>query len=270
MKQLQQFTFDHNGLLAQVRVQIDEHGQPWFVAKDVAELLGYANPLKAVRDHCKGVNESVTPSAGGDQLAKVIKEADVYRLIFRSQLPAAEKFENWVVEEVLPAIRQQGFYQMQASVKAAAPIISLQKQALTLLTKLQKEQDPALRSFLHGMLGNVSALLGQPTPPLLAIGKAVDPDAEPELATHFFTHLTNLKLAGETLNHSADPALVAVNLNEFIEACQRHKLPELHKPALLKDLKASKRLTSASITVRSAITHKAVKCWVFSAEGVAA
>ena len=270
MKQLQQFTFDHNGLLAQVRVQIDEQGQPWFVAKDVAELLGYANPLKAVRDHCKGVNESVTPSAGGDQLAKVIKEADVYRLIFRSQLPAAEKFENWVVEEVLPAIRQQGFYQMQASVKAATPIISLQKQALTLLTKLQKEQDPALRSFLHGMLCNVSALLGQPTPPLLAIGKAVDPGAEPELALQFFTRLDSLKLAGETLNHSADPILLAININEYMEACQRHNMPAPHKPTLLKELKASKRLLDASLAVRSVITHKAVKCWVFTVEGGAA
>lgn len=267
MNPLQQFTFDNGHSPIQIRVHIGDNGQPLFVGNDVAELLGYAKPRNALSTHCKGALIQGVPTAGGVQQMTLIPEADVYRLIFRSQLPAAEKFENWVVEEVLPAIRQQGFYQMQASVKAAAPIISLQKQALTLLTKLQKEQDPALRGFLHGMLGNVSALLGQPTPPLLAIGKAVDPDAEPELATHFFTHLTNLKLAGETLNHSADPALVAVNLNEFMEACQRHKLPELHKPALLKDLKASKRLTSASITVRSVITHKAVKCWVFSAEG---
>ena len=269
MSQLQQFTFDHNGLLAQVRVQLDDHGQPWFVAKDVAELLGYANPLKAVRDHCKGVNELVTPSAGGDQLAKVIKESDVYRLIFRSQLPAAEKFENWVVEEVLPAIRQQGFYQMQASVKAAAPIISLQKQALTLLTKLQKEQDPALRNFLHGMLNNVSTLLGQQVPPLLAIGKAVDPDAEPELAVKFFQYLDKLAAAGEQLNHSKNPDLIAINLPEFAKACAKHQLDVLHSSSLQKALRASKRLDQESVATRSQLSGSVVKCWVFNIGGEA-
>lgn len=89
-------------------VEID--GEPWFVARDVAEVLGYTNPLKAIRDHCKGVNETFAPSAGGEQKIKIIPERDVYRLIMRSKLPAAERFENWVVSEVLPAIRKTGAY----------------------------------------------------------------------------------------------------------------------------------------------------------------
>lgn len=264
MSQLQQFSFGHDGLMSQVRVQIDEQGRALFVGNDVAELLGYVKPRNAIAAHCKGALIQGVPTAGGMQQMTMITEPDVYRLIFRSQLPAAEKFERWVVEEVLPAIRQQGFYQMQASVKAAAPIINLQKQALTLLNKLQKEQDPALRNFLHGMLSNVSTLLGQAAPPLLAIGKAVDPNAEPELATQFFSHLEKLTKLGEQLNHSADPTLLAINLNEYTSACQRHGLPEQHKATLLKDLKASKRLRDASLAVRSVITHKPVKCWVFA------
>lgn len=85
-------------------------GNIWFVAKDVAECLAYTNPLKAVRDHCKGVNETFIPSAGGRQLIKIIPESDVYRLVMRSKLPAAEQFQTWVCEEVLPSIRKTGGY----------------------------------------------------------------------------------------------------------------------------------------------------------------
>lgn len=85
-------------------------GNVWFVAKDVAECLAYTNPLKAVRDHCKGVNETFIPSAGGRQLIKIIPESDVYRLVMRSKLPAAEQFQTWVCEEVLPSIRKTGGY----------------------------------------------------------------------------------------------------------------------------------------------------------------
>lgn len=93
----------------QVRTVVKD-SEPWFVAKDVAEVLGYSNPQKAIRDHCKGVNETVTPSAGGPQTVNIIPEMDVYRLIIRSKLPAAQRFEEWVVGEVLPTIRKTGRY----------------------------------------------------------------------------------------------------------------------------------------------------------------
>jgi prophage antirepressor-like protein len=99
------FNFHNNS----VRV-IEKDGDPWFIAKDVADLLGYANPLKAIRTHCKGVTETFTPTAGGQQEVKIIPERDVYRLIMRSKLPEAEAFEEWVVGEVLPAIRKNGEY----------------------------------------------------------------------------------------------------------------------------------------------------------------
>ncbi|WHL28117.1 BRO family protein [Pseudomonas juntendi] len=94
----------------QVRVVLVD-GEPWFSARDVAERLGYTNPQKAVRDHCKsprpvGVNDSFTlgPSAN------IIPERDVYRLVMRSKMPQAERFEEWVVSEVLPSIRKTGGY----------------------------------------------------------------------------------------------------------------------------------------------------------------
>ena len=100
-----------------VRV-LDTPGGVLFVARDVCLALGYANPSKAVSDHCKGVPISYTlDTPGGRQGYRVINEGDVYRLIFGSRLPAADRFERWVCDEVLPTIRRQGSYVTTESVK---------------------------------------------------------------------------------------------------------------------------------------------------------
>jgi prophage antirepressor-like protein len=93
---------------------IKRDGEPWFVAKDVAEILGYTNPQKAVRDHCRcpesvGVNESFTL----DRQTIIIREGDVYRLIFKSRLPASVQFEEFVMGEVLPTIRKTDRYDVK-------------------------------------------------------------------------------------------------------------------------------------------------------------
>lgn len=82
----------------------------WFVASDVASALGYSNPRKAILDHCKGVTKRDTPTSSGIQSISYINEGDMYRLIMKSKLPSAEKFESWVVDEVLPSIRKNGGY----------------------------------------------------------------------------------------------------------------------------------------------------------------
>ena len=81
-------------------------GKPYFVATDVATALGYTNPRKAVNDHCKGVTKRDTPTSSGVQSMSYINEGDLYRLIMKSKLPSAEKFERWVMDEVLPSIRK--------------------------------------------------------------------------------------------------------------------------------------------------------------------
>lgn len=85
-------------------------GKPYFVATDVATALGYTNPRKAVNDHCKGVTKRDTPTSSGVQSMSYINEGDLYRLIMKSKLPSAEKFERWVMDEVLPSIRKTGSY----------------------------------------------------------------------------------------------------------------------------------------------------------------
>lgn len=120
-------------------IEIDD--MPYFVGKDVAEILGYTNPLKAIRDHVddedKGVNEMDTP--GGKQKLTIINESGVYALIFGSKLPKAKEFKHWVTSEVLPSIRKTGMYaaadiQIQQDL-AKAELLNAQYKVLKLLAE---------------------------------------------------------------------------------------------------------------------------------------
>lgn len=87
-------------------------GEPWFVGKDVVEILGYTNPSKALADHVddedKLNNDSL--SSLGQRGGWLINESGLYSLIMSSKLPAAKKFKRWVTSEVLPSIRKNGGY----------------------------------------------------------------------------------------------------------------------------------------------------------------
>ena len=111
---------------AAVRV-VEIGGEPWFVGKDVAERLGYADPTTAIRSHCKGVQKwHPLQTAGGMQEVRILSEPDVLRLIVGSRLPAAQRFERWVFGEVLPAIRRTGSYGIEKPddiAQAAARIV---------------------------------------------------------------------------------------------------------------------------------------------------
>ena len=110
MTQMQ--TFSHN-MFGNLEVFI-QNGKEYFPATDVAKVLGYTNPTKAVRDHCKedGVTfrSVVIPEKNQTVEKKFINEPNLYRLIVKSKLPQAEQFEKWVFEEVLPSIRKHGAY----------------------------------------------------------------------------------------------------------------------------------------------------------------
>ena len=96
-----------NKLFGKVRFTIID-GKEYAVGKDVAMALGYSNPSDAIYKKCKGICKMEIPSIGGMQTTSLIPEADIYRLIFGSKLPEAEKFQNWVFEEVLPQLRTKG------------------------------------------------------------------------------------------------------------------------------------------------------------------
>lgn len=106
MNELQIF---ENSEFGSVRT-VDVDGKIYFVANDVAKALGYSVPKDAVTRHCKGALKQRYLTDGGEQEMKVIPEGDIYRLVIKSQLPTAEKFERWVFDEVLPSIRKHGMY----------------------------------------------------------------------------------------------------------------------------------------------------------------
>ena len=87
-------------------------GEPWFVGKDVAEVLGYSNASKALSDHVDGEdklnNESL--SSLGQRGGWLINESGLYSLILSSKLPSAKEFKHWITSEVLPSIRRHGAY----------------------------------------------------------------------------------------------------------------------------------------------------------------
>ena len=89
---------------------IEENGAVLFCGSDVARALGYSNPRDALSRHCKGVVKRDTPTESGIQEMSFIPEPDLYRLVFSSKLPTAEKFTDWVTSEVLPTIRRHGMY----------------------------------------------------------------------------------------------------------------------------------------------------------------
>ncbi|EMT6345575.1 Bro-N domain-containing protein [Neisseria gonorrhoeae] len=106
MNAVQVLNFQQNS----VRTVADNKGELWFLANDVCEILGYTNPRRTVDLHCKsrGVTKRYTPTTSGEQEMTYINEPNLYRLIIKSRKPAAEAFEEWVMETVLPAIRKTG------------------------------------------------------------------------------------------------------------------------------------------------------------------
>lgn len=129
--------FDFKG--AALRALTDEAGEPWFVAKDVCDVLGYTNASKAISDHVdsedKLNNESL--SSLGQRGGWLVNESGLYSLVLSSKLPTAKEFKRWVTHEVLPQIRKHGAYMTQQTLDKAlaSPDFLIQ-----LATKLKEEQ----------------------------------------------------------------------------------------------------------------------------------
>ena len=119
---------------------IEKDGEPWFVGKDVAEILGYANASKALADHVdeedKLNNESL--SSLGQRGGWLINESGLYSLVLSSKLPTAKKFKRWVTSEVIPSIRKHGAYMTPETLEAA---ILNPDTMIRLCTALKDEQD---------------------------------------------------------------------------------------------------------------------------------
>lgn len=127
---------------------IEKDGEPWFVGKDVAEILGYANASKAVSTHVDDEDKTfimldIADSQNGNVLAgqsktTIINESGLYSLVLSSKLPTAKKFKRWVTSEVIPSIRKHGAYMTPETLEAA---ILNPDTMIKLCTALKDEQD---------------------------------------------------------------------------------------------------------------------------------
>lgn len=108
MNDLQIFSFEGKEVRT---VMIDN--EPWFIGKDVADVLGYSNSRKALADHVDSDDKddvTIRDAIGRLQTMTVINESGLYSLILKSQLPGAKRFKRWVTSEILPSIRKHGAY----------------------------------------------------------------------------------------------------------------------------------------------------------------
>lgn len=100
---------------------IEKDGEPWFVGKDVAAVLGYADPFGALKKH---VEEEDKQNCQNDSFESprgmtIINESGLYSLVLSSKLPTAKKFKRWVTSEVIPSIRKHGAYMTPETLEAA-------------------------------------------------------------------------------------------------------------------------------------------------------
>lgn len=116
---------------------LTEGNQVLFCGSDVAKALGYARPNEAVAAHAKGTVKRRTLTGGGMQEMSFIPESDLYRLVFRSKLPSAEKFTDWVTGEVLPTVRRHGMY---ATADTVEKLLADPDTTIKLLTTLKEER----------------------------------------------------------------------------------------------------------------------------------
>jgi prophage antirepressor-like protein len=176
--QLVPFNFENHT----VRAVVIEN-DPWFVAKDVCDVLDIKQPTKAVETFPgseKGVNTIHTP--GGKQKMLTVNEPGLYRLVFQSRKPEAEKFKTWVFTEVLPSIRRTGMFLpegLNAMIRATVTdvVTSLEREAVMKRGTLLSEEE---RRFIAGHAGypvwRLAALTGRSETVIRRLVKTAEPE----------------------------------------------------------------------------------------------
>ncbi|HEM3097371.1 ORF6C domain-containing protein [Streptococcus suis] len=177
------------------------NNEPWFVGKDVADILGYQNPQKAIRDHVDfedKLTEQIVQSGQNREMI-IINESGLYSLILSSKLPQAKEFKRWVTSEVLPQIRQQGAYvpenlSDEAFIALFTGQKKLKEQQLALAQDVDylKNEQPIHPSFAQALLkkrkARVVACLGGIDSPAYAdkiFAQSVFRQAEVDFKDHF-------------------------------------------------------------------------------------
>lgn len=196
MNNLQIFSNEEFGA---VRTMVIDN-EIWFVGKDVADALGYAEPRSAVSkkvdDTDRGVAEMETPS--GKQIMTIINESGLYALIFGSRLESAKRFKHWVTSEVLPAIRKTGHYEMenyspemQAILMHDKKLVKMDERVTTLENTMTIDyaQQQALGEAVNYVV--IDALGGKESDAYKEIGKKVFSECNRDLKRYFRVNARN-------------------------------------------------------------------------------
>lgn len=192
MNELQIFNSEEFGDIRTAEID----GKPYFVGTDVAKALGYNNPRDAVSRHCKGVVKRDTPTSSGIQSMSYINEGDLYRLIMKSKLPSAEKFESWVMDEVLPTIRKTGSYQKPLTTVEQIQVIATgfldHEERLNRLENtmtIDYAQQESIRDLVSSVV--IAHLSGKESNAYKEIGKKVFAECNRDIKTYFAVNARN-------------------------------------------------------------------------------
>lgn len=192
MNELQIFNSEEFGDIRTAEID----GKPYFVGTDVAKALGYNNPRDAVSRHCKGVVKRDTPTSSGIQSMSYINEGDLYRLIMKSKLPSAEKFESWVMDEVLPTIRKAGSYQKPLTTVEQIQVIATgfldHEERLNRLENtmtIDYAQQESIRDLVSSVV--IAHLGGKESNAYKEIGKKVFAECNRDIKTYFAVNARN-------------------------------------------------------------------------------
>lgn len=155
----------NNPDFGQIRTMMID-GEPWFVGKDVASILGYTNTAKAIRDHVDNedkLTERIVLS-GQNREVIFINESGLYSLILSSKLPTAKQFKHWVTSEVLPSIRKTGSYGITANNAELLAAIANLKQEVSEMKSLIIPTQPNYflwkKNIVTPLIKSVSNILG--------------------------------------------------------------------------------------------------------------
>lgn len=160
-------------------------GKEYFPATQCAKILGYAKPADAVKKHCKGVSKIKTPTNGGIQQLNHIPEGDLYRLIVRSKLPSAEKFERWVFDEVLPELRRTGSYGSNINLEEV-----IAKTATAVVSEVMKRIVPAPDSDVIREYTEIPSVRRKHSPGIIdKLDPAIIKEVEEMLMSNRFSYL---------------------------------------------------------------------------------
>lgn len=192
MNELQFFNSEEFGEIRTAEID----GKPYFVGTDVAKALGYNNPRDAVSRHCKGVVKRDTPTSSGVQSMSYINEGDLYRLIMKSKLPSAEKFESWVMDEVLPTIRKTGSYQKPLTTVEQIQVIATgfldHEERLNRLENtmtIDYAQQESIRDLVSSVV--IAHLGGKESNAYKEIGKKAFAECNRDIKTYFAVNARN-------------------------------------------------------------------------------